>query len=678
MNALATMPSQTKEGEPARAHLEQNKYFYPEFAGLRGERYVRKLLRQILSLALYRTWEILAEQQARDQPCYLGLTHLANLAQRTPRTLQKNLATLLARHLMIERAERRVFRSADGTMTCRAVVVKDFSPLYSLAHEYHEWLSDERYVPAERSLIDLLRQDQHLLAKVRRFENYRRVLFHHRPGPPARLREDDRWFTDFPFEGTPVLAAKEVDSQKAGRPVNPQQVKDMAENVEEISSQRINESERRKEKGESFDSAFSLFQLPEQLGEEHMTEAKSRGRVRSEQLISPTVFDTQPPWNNLQKTQQLLREEKLFPRRLPYREEIKQHPEIHRDREVRNLSPFPPASMTDEPPAPFPDVPLVRSFVQEIAPAFGDRNTRGSITRVLRLLTEQGLREAEALCCLVRAYTIARDTSTIRPQHCDYATGRTNRMPLFCALFERFARTYRQGVHREYSWQNMKEDLAVDDRLARWWSEHWRAFGERTGLGSDAEKGVCSPEPICEEAEHSISPACSRQKRHSLRSQTIEERTQRAVYARRIVARLSEMAVAIDEPIIWWEHMVCGCPLFYHTPEGKTVCALCFPDPAWPEEVRQLIHSIVGTRAGSESEQAVFPETGRWTKREEAYTCGIHVLKTLAERGYTAEMTVRPTKEWYQIVLASEGHELVLETSEQALFLIEQVRNDAS
>ncbi|HEU5380342.1 MAG TPA: hypothetical protein VFV38_33370, partial [Ktedonobacteraceae bacterium] len=142
-----------------------------------------KLLRQILPMALYRTWEICVEHQARGQDCYVGVAQLASLAGRTVRTLQKNLAELGAKRLLVERAERKVVRRRDGTHAPRVVVVKDFSPLYALAHEYHAWLSSPDYIAPERALCAVLAQDSALVAQVRRYNNYRRVLYTDRPGP---------------------------------------------------------------------------------------------------------------------------------------------------------------------------------------------------------------------------------------------------------------------------------------------------------------------------------------------------------------------------------------------------------------------------------------------------------------------------------------------------------------
>jgi hypothetical protein len=98
-------------------------------------------------MALYRTWEIFVEHQARGNDCYLSVPQLAVLAGRCLRTVQKNVASLAARGLLVERAERKAFRSSKGGPTSRMVVVKDFTKLYALAHEYHTWLHSDGYVP---------------------------------------------------------------------------------------------------------------------------------------------------------------------------------------------------------------------------------------------------------------------------------------------------------------------------------------------------------------------------------------------------------------------------------------------------------------------------------------------------------------------------------------------------
>lgn len=198
-----------------------NKYLYSEFAGWHGERYLKKLLRQILLLALYRTWEIFADHQALRNDCYLGVTHLAEIAGRTTRTIEKNLASLCAKQLLVERAERKVFRSSTGILKSKVVIIKDFGGLYALAHEYHEWLNSEEFVAADREMVALLDSFSGLVAKLRRFDNYRKVLYNRLPGPLSKEREEDRWFTEYQpaeyfsvTEHEPTKAAKQLKARE--------------------------------------------------------------------------------------------------------------------------------------------------------------------------------------------------------------------------------------------------------------------------------------------------------------------------------------------------------------------------------------------------------------------------------------------------------------------------------
>jgi hypothetical protein len=114
----------------------------------------------------------------------------------------------------------------------------------------------------------------------------------------------------------------------------------------------------------------------------------------------------------------------------------------------------------------------VHSFLAEIAVPFGDRNLKGSTTRLLRVLAHAALSEAEVMLCLVRAYTIARDTRRIRSVHSAQGAARPNRMPLFCSLFERFVQARLSNDRWDYSWQQLDNDLAADDRLRVWWEEY--------------------------------------------------------------------------------------------------------------------------------------------------------------------------------------------------------------
>ncbi len=349
-----------------------------------------------------------------------------------------------------------------------------------------------------------------------------------------------------------------------------------------------------------------------------------------------------------------------------------------------------------------PDHPLARSFVQEISAPFGDLNKKGSLTRVLRTIADAQLdHQASVLLCLVRAYTVARDTRNVRPEHWDPGTGRANRMPLFCAMFERFVQACAKASRWEYTWQQMEDDIEADDRLVLWWSEH-RALGSETPDHPPHEQeggqNRCAalPPGVGPERELRAVDTQARHQRRTQRSQTEEEREERAALAHKVLAHLLSRAVPIQEPIILWEHLACGCPL-YHTRAGKEVCARCFPDPLWSEEVLALIRSIVEAQASvgpakettagahehmpgglpnaSEDDQHSSPETAGWTEREEAHAHGVRLLQALMMNNYRADVRVRFTSERHQVVLVGEGCELVCVLPEHIEYVIAQAQN---
>src|SRR5258708_4648098 len=124
VSITASMPSLQEEAQDDLAHLAQtstrltidptpdgemwpNKYIYPEFAGLSGERLIKELLRQILSNALYRTWEVFDSKHAHGNVCYMSIESAANKAKRAPKTIRENLAELSANQLMVMHGERK-------------------------------------------------------------------------------------------------------------------------------------------------------------------------------------------------------------------------------------------------------------------------------------------------------------------------------------------------------------------------------------------------------------------------------------------------------------------------------------------------------------------------------------------------------------------------------------------
>ncbi len=457
-----------------------NKYLYPEFAGWDGERYLKKLLRQILPMALYRTWEIFADHQAIGNECYLGITHLAEIAGRTTRTMEKNLASLCAKQLMVERAERKVFRSRAGVVTNRVVIIKDFTGLYVLAHEYHEWLNADEYIAADREMLSLMERSAILVAKLRRFDNYRKVLYTRLPGPLSQVREKDRWFTEYQTDcslpETEQGQGKAAKHSQRGTLPAKESAKYLANNGAKDPMKRITESNKWKgQQRASFDSALSAS-----VNQTVKNEGNTNISDEYHQRTSPPILDEIDLESQENAPESLVQaaishearthftshlgEQKREGR--PEKVEETDQAGVKREDEQATLSGQKKAAEMVSSPL------LASSFVQEIATPFGDRNPTGTQTRLLSILNHAHLAHpADVIVCLVRAYLVARDTRTIRPEHCDPQTGQTNRMPLFCAMFQRFVEACAQRKPGDADWQLLKKELAKDPCLALWWKE---------------------------------------------------------------------------------------------------------------------------------------------------------------------------------------------------------------
>ena len=55
--------------------------------------------------------------------------------------------------------------------------LKDFAGLYALASEYHVWDQSEEYIAPEAELVESIRQKPFLVTKLRRFDDYRHILY---------------------------------------------------------------------------------------------------------------------------------------------------------------------------------------------------------------------------------------------------------------------------------------------------------------------------------------------------------------------------------------------------------------------------------------------------------------------------------------------------------------------
>src|SRR5947209_16022376 len=178
--ALLEKPPAQQDGGDSQE--PPNKYLYPEFAGYGGERYLDTLIQQILPYALWRTWHYAVDYQAPGNVCYVGTARLASRVKPGVRKIELDFQELEARGLMRKYAARLPILREDGSLKDEAVTVKDFTALYALAHEYHLWTHSDEYIPASRDQIDLILDNAHLLAKVLRFDNYRRLIECRKPG----------------------------------------------------------------------------------------------------------------------------------------------------------------------------------------------------------------------------------------------------------------------------------------------------------------------------------------------------------------------------------------------------------------------------------------------------------------------------------------------------------------
>jgi hypothetical protein len=200
MSSITARPNVVQEGVPpnselpiaegttpgtheAQAQAERpNKYKYDVFAGYSGERYLDTLVQQILPYALARTWRYSVEFQAPGLPCYVGTARLASRVKPQQRKIEMDLQEFRERGLVRMYADRLPIVQDDGFIKHQAVIVKDWTPLYDLAYEYHVWTLSPHYIPAERDYIDLLLAEPELLQKLLRFDNYRRLIVNKKPG----------------------------------------------------------------------------------------------------------------------------------------------------------------------------------------------------------------------------------------------------------------------------------------------------------------------------------------------------------------------------------------------------------------------------------------------------------------------------------------------------------------
>jgi hypothetical protein len=178
----------TTNSDQERAEERPNKYKYPEFDGLAGERYLLSIAEQIAPLALWRTWYAAVGFQAPGQACYVGVGRIVERVGPRERKIYLDLQALEARGWLQQVRARMPFLTKENTITHHAVTIKDFTGFYDTAHDYHLWIHSPDYIAPERENAPLILADAELTRRLIKFECYRRILI---CGKPGRKRKEE-------------------------------------------------------------------------------------------------------------------------------------------------------------------------------------------------------------------------------------------------------------------------------------------------------------------------------------------------------------------------------------------------------------------------------------------------------------------------------------------------------
>lgn len=192
------MRSTTLDAMTEEQAAPPNKYFYPEFAGPDGERYLLSLAQRFAPFALWRTWQALVSYQAPGKECYVGVGRLVDQRKRhtglsvgvKDRKIYLDLQAMEERGWLTMTRVRLSHVEDDGTIIHYTATVKDFTGFYATAHDYHLWLNAAEYIEPERENVALILADPELTKRLIRFENYRRLLLCGKPGPKKAERAD--------------------------------------------------------------------------------------------------------------------------------------------------------------------------------------------------------------------------------------------------------------------------------------------------------------------------------------------------------------------------------------------------------------------------------------------------------------------------------------------------------
>lgn len=183
-----TSPQLTQDVPPAQEQQAPsttlfNKYGYEEFAGFKGYDRLDRITQLILSAANARTWRNSDKFVAPGNDLYAGTYAVADIVKPGVRKIEMDFKSLRELELIDMYPDYRLVKQRNtGQVEMTACIVKDFSKLYALAHEYYLWELSPEYIPPEWQYKKLILANADLTAKLRRFDNYRRILECHQPG----------------------------------------------------------------------------------------------------------------------------------------------------------------------------------------------------------------------------------------------------------------------------------------------------------------------------------------------------------------------------------------------------------------------------------------------------------------------------------------------------------------
>lgn len=167
-----------------------NPFIYPEFASFAGFDLLREIVRAIVPLALFRTWEAAVSFQPDKGLLYVGVERLAKVCKVSDRKIRMDVKEFEVRELLVRDWQWVYEPQKDGSTIEKYVRVWIFDRLYELAYEFYTLMQSTIYTtlpPCWDSKPGIL-ADEKLVRYFRQFECYRRVIEHDRPGRKGEER----------------------------------------------------------------------------------------------------------------------------------------------------------------------------------------------------------------------------------------------------------------------------------------------------------------------------------------------------------------------------------------------------------------------------------------------------------------------------------------------------------